>query len=421
MNRFAPFEWIAATRFLREGSSQTLLTIVGAAIGVAVIVFMSSLLTGVQANIFRRILSTQAHVVISAPKDIARPLRRVAPDDVAGGGNRVLELATIQNPAQRLRSIDQWQLIAARIALRPDVVAVSPTVSGSAFVVRGDAAKAVSLIGVVPAEYFKIVAVPEKIIQGSALLIPGNCLIGKELAINLGVGLGEKLRVRTGAAGGTDGDETLIIDGIFDMGDRGSNERSVFVALRTAQSIFDVPGGVTAISVNLADPYQAELVAAELMNEIAVTAESWIKTFDQLFTALSTQTIANRVIQFFVALAVALGIASVLVVSVVQRRREIGILRAMGTSRKQVLLVFLLQGAIIGLAGSVLGSATGAGFVQLWRTFARNADGTEFFPLALPLSLFVVTGIVATLTGLVTAVLPAVSAARLDPVDAIRG
>ena len=413
MNTFLPFELIAAFRFLLEGRMQTVLTIIGAAVGVSVIVFMSSLLAGVQANIFNRVLSTQAHIVISPLEDVARPLRH---------SSTTSTLAIVQKPTQRLRSIDQWQALMARLSVRPDVVAVSPSVVGAAFAVRGDAANAVSLTGMVPSEFYRIIALPDKMVTGSALLAPDGILIGTQLADDLGLRTGEKLRIRTGSsttAGASD--QTFVIGGTFDLGSKDSNLRSVFVTLRSAQSLLGITGGVTDVSINLTDPYQAETAAENLRTGLGVNAESWIKTFEQLFTALNTQSIANYVIQFFVAVAVALGISSVLVVSVVQRSREIGILRAMGASQGQILRVFLAQGAVIGLLGSLAGSALGAGFVLLWRTFARNADGTEFFPIALHLSLFVATGLVATLTGLVTAVLPALSAARLNPVDAIRG
>jgi len=415
VNTFLPFELIAAFRFLLEGRMQTVLTIVGAAVGVSVIVFMSSLLAGVQANIFNRVLSTQAHIVISPLEDVARPLRH---------SSTTSTLAIVQKPTQRLRSIDQWQALMARLSVRQDVVAVSPSVVGAAFAVRGDAANAVSLTGMVPSEFYRIIALPDKMVTGSALLAPDGILIGTQLADDLGLRTGEKLRIRTGSSSSSTAgasDQTFVIGGTFDLGSKDSNLRSVFVTLRSAQSLLGITGGVTDVSINLTDPYQAETAAEALRTALGVNAESWIKTFEQLFTALNTQSIANYVIQFFVAVAVALGISSVLVVSVVQRSREIGILRAMGASQGQILRVFLAQGAVIGLLGSLAGSALGAGFVLLWRTFARNADGTEFFPIALHLSLFVATGLVATLTGLVTAVLPALSAARLNPVDAIRG
>jgi len=118
---------------------------------------------------------------------------------------------------------------------------------------------------------------------------------------------------------------------------------------------------------------------------------------------------------------VAFGIASVLVVSVVQRSREIGILRAMGISQGQILRVFLLQGGLLGFGGSLVGSAIGGGAVLLWLRLARNADGTPMFLLTLEPTLFALAVAGATLTGLAAAFAPAMRAARLDPVVAIRG
>lgn len=408
MNPLLPFEWIAAVRFLKEGRAQTLLTVVGASVGVAVVVFMSALLLAVQANIFTRILSTQPHIAISPPKDEARPLRDPR---IAG------EIATIQAPAQKLRSIDQWQKIRALLQSIPDVTVVSPSVSGAAFAVRGDASKAITLSGIESEPFYKIVNLPEKIISGSARLAANDMLVGSQLAINLGVGLGEKIHIRSA----TGIDEIYTISGIFDLGNRGANERSVFVPLRAAQNLLGLQGGANALDINVADPMTAESMALRMAAETGLQADSWIKTFDQLFTSLRTQTAANRAIQFFVGLAVALGIASVLVVSVVQRSKEIGILRAMGASCGQILRIFLLQGAIVGLLGSIVGSALGAGFVQLWRIFARNPDGTPFFVITLAPGLFLIAGLVATLTGLLAALMPAISASRLNPVEAIRG
>jgi lipoprotein-releasing system permease protein len=118
---------------------------------------------------------------------------------------------------------------------------------------------------------------------------------------------------------------------------------------------------------------------------------------------------------------VAFGIASVLVVVVVQKSREIGILRAMGISRGQILRVFLLQGGLLGLAGALVGSAIGLLALLSWQHFEINADGTPLFPLIFDSELFITALLLATLTGLGAAFAPALRAARLDPVVAIHG
>ena len=120
-------------------------------------------------------------------------------------------------------------------------------------------------------------------------------------------------------------------------------------------------------------------------------------------------------------LSVAFGIASVLVVSVVQKSREIGILRAMGISRAQILRLFLLQGGLLGLGGSLAGCAVGALSLVMWQRWARNADGTPLFLLEFDSTMFGIALVLATLTGLLAALAPALRAARLDPVVAIRG
>lgn len=408
MNRLLPFEWIAAIRFLREGQAQTALIIVGVAVGVAVIVFMSALLAGLQNNFSNRVLSTQAQVVILPPKEVARTLRGDGPG---------VEVSTVQKPPQRLRAIDQWQKIRAELDANPETMVAAPVALGSAFAIRGTASKAISLTGIEPETYFRVVTIPQKMVAGNPRLTTQDILIGTELASDLGVGIGEKLRVS--AATGTS--QVLTITGIFDLGNKAANQRVTYVALRTAQSLLELVGGVTSIEVNISDIYAAERFAQALRVARNLEVDSWIKTNEQFFQAIRTQTIANLSIRFFVGLSVALGIASVLVVSVVQRSREIGILRAMGASRHQILRVFLTQGAVVGLGGSIVGSALGAGFVMLWRWFARNPDGTPFFVVPLQPALFATAAVLATLTGILAALIPALRAARLDPVVAIRG
>ena len=411
-----PFEWIVAIRFLREGRLQTLFIVAGVALGVAVIVFMSALMTGLQLNFIRRVLSAQGHIQLLPPKDVTRPLRRgshARPGEV--------EAALVQVPLQRLKSIDQWQAVARQIRAMPEVLAVSPLAGGSALVVRGVASRAVTVAGVDPALYFRIVALPDKIVQGRADLAGSDILVGTELATDLGVGVGDKLRLSTVSSATAGADITLTVTGIFDLGNKAANQRSTFVALRTAQSLLALPGGVTSLDVTVRDVYAAEAVAQRITAATGVEADSWIVTNAELFTAIAAQNLSNSAIRFFVGLSVAFGIASVLAVVVVQKSREIGILRAMGISQGQVMRVFLLQGGLLALAGSVVGSALGAGLLVLWQGSARSADGTPLFALVLEPSLFIQAMALATLTGLAAALAPARRAARLDPVVAIRG
>jgi len=409
MSPWLPFEWIAATRFLREGRTQSLLIIVGVGVGVSVIVFMSALLSGLQSNLVKRTLSSQSHIVLLPPEEIARPLD--------GGESGRSAGPLIQKQAQRLRSIDQWQNIRSRLEKMPEIAAVSPVASGPAFAVRGDANKSVSLIGIEPENYNRVIGLEERIVAGRLRLNAGEAVIGIELAKDLGAAVGDKLRLNT-VSGAND---TLTITGLFDLGNKGVNARNVYVGLRSAQSLLDLVGGVSSIDLSLRDIYAAEGLALKIAAETGLQADSWIKTNAQFFTALTSQRISSNVIRFFIGLSVAFGIASVLVVSVVQRSKEIGILRAMGASRGQMLRTFLLQGGIVGLLGSLLGSALASSFLAIWRMLALNPDGTPMFMIEVEPELILIAAGGATLVGILAALMPARRAANLDPVVAIRG
>ena len=408
-----PFEWIVALRFLREGRIQTAFIISGIALGVAVIVFMSALLVGVQANFMQRVLTGQAHIQLLPAKEVVRPQQ----GKNAGTAATVLYDAIVQAPLQRLKSIDQWQSIAQQISRMPEVLVVSPAATGAGLILRGDTSRAISVIGIKPELYFQIVPLADKIISGSLRLTGADMLIGSELATDLGVSTGDQLHVT--AASGTA--TILRVTGIFDLGNKGANARTTFVALRTAQSLLGLVGGVSVLDVTVRDIYAAETIALRIRAATGTDAQSWIATNAQFFVAVGAQQSSNTVIRLFVALSVALGIASVLVVSVVQKSREIGILRAMGISRGQILRLFLLQGGVLGLGGAIVGAVLGALGLLLWQQLQRNADGTPLFPLSFDPVLFISALGLSMLTGLVSAFIPALRAARLDPVVAIRG
>ena len=149
-------------------------------------------------------------------------------------------------------------------------------------------------------------------------------------------------------------------------------------------------------------------------------ADSWMTVNAELLAGLSAQSSSKWLIQFFVVVAVALGIASVLIVSVVQKSREIGILRAVGTPRRRIVLVFLIQGGVLGLIGSIAGAGLGALLAKLFEGLVRDPGGAPRFPVQLTPALFLSSIALAIGVGLVAAMIPARRASRLDPATAIR-
>jgi len=406
-----PFEIVVALRFLREGRFQTWLIVGGAGIGVAVVIFITALVNGLQANTIKRTLGTQAHVVLRPPEEVAVPQR------VAGTEGAVLP--SVQARAQRLRSIDQWQPIETMLDQRAGIAAVSPIVSGPAFAVRGDANKSVAVQGVLPDRYTQVIRMDDKLVAGEFRVQPGEAVVGKDLASDLGIGVGDRFRLVTGS-GSTQVDDAYVVTGLVDLGIRDMNRRAVYVGFRTAQALFDLPGGASQIDLAVDDLFGAEDTAQSLARETGLTADSWMKTNEQLLAALNAQTITTRTIRVFVSIVVVLGIASVLVVWVVQKRREIGILRAMGASRGRIQRIFLLQGALVALIGAILGSALATLMIRIFGRIARNMDGSPLFELALDPWLYASSVLGAILFGVLAAAAPARRAARLDPAQAIR-
>ncbi|MGZ7033399.1 MAG: ABC transporter permease, partial [Thermoanaerobaculia bacterium] len=395
-----PFEWIVAVRYLRDQRMQTALILGGIGVGVGVMIFLSALINGLQQSILDRTLGTQAHIVVRPPEDVVRPVLR--------SDEKTAVLATLQKPPQRLRSIVRWQQAMESIRGIREVVAIAPTVAGSAFAIRGLANKSVAVRGVDADSYGQIVNMRTKMVKGEFRLRGGEAVIGIELAKDLGIRVGDKLRLATP----DERTQVFSVEGIFDAGNKDLNQRWVFVPLRSAQTLLDLQGGISTIEVKVERPFDAESVATVVAARTGLLADSWMKLNGDLLVALRSQNSSSYMIQFFVIVAVALGIASVLIVSVVQRSREIGILRAIGTSRSRVLRIFVLQGAVLGAVGSVIGIVIGSALSLFFVSLARNPDGSATFPVALNARLFLFASAVALVTGVLSSLAPARRAAR---------
>lgn len=310
------FEALLALRLLREGRVQTWLILAGIAVGVAVIVFVTALIAGLQASIIERTLGTQAHIKIVPPEE--RALRALAAGEA--------EAIAIEQRAQRLRSIGNWPALLAALRQDRDILAAAPIVSGPALARRGAASRAVALLGIEPESYLRIVPTHEKLQAGRFDLSGDQVLIGSLLAADLGAKPGERLRLETSGERA----RTVTVAGIFELGVRDLDQRLVYLGLKPAQSLLDLPAGITGIDLKVQEIFAAERIARRLQAALGVQAESWMQTNRNLLDALAAQSSSTRLISFFVAISAAFGIASVLAVSVVQKTREIGILRAVG-------------------------------------------------------------------------------------------
>ena len=401
------FELRVALRFLREGRMQTVLIIVGVAAGVAVIAYISALISGLQNSTLTKTLGAQAHISVRAPDDVVTPAAAALPGATV--------LTETQPRAQRPRSVANWQALLPLLEQRANVAGVSPMVSGAGLALRGEAVLSVALMGVDLERYDRMIGLRSKVVAGRARLEPGEAIVGRELAQDLGVRVGDRLTVQTSTSS-----ESLRVTALVDLGVRDLNRRTVIVPLRAAQNLLALPGGATGLDLTLDDVWAAQALAEALRSQFPYKIESWQESNAQLVSALNAQSVSTSIIRGVVLVVVVLGIASVLVVSVVQKQREIGILRAMGATRGQVMRLFLVQGAVVGAVGSALGLLLAVALIWAFTHFVRGSDGLPLFNITLPLDTAVQVALVATVCGVVAAIAPARRAAQLDPAQAIR-
>lgn len=404
-----PIDWFVALRFMWEQRSQNALMASGVGVGVGVLVFISALIGGLQASLIERTTGSQAHVTVTPLEQEGRPV-------LQGDPNEVSYLRRIERPIQRIRSIAEWSKLDRNIATVAGVTATVPLASGPALAVRGSTERSVQIMGADADRLDGVIPIIKHLKKGQYGVNGSDVVLGIELAKDLGVSVGDRVRLRTSRDEG----QIFTVRGLIDMGNQGINRTWALMSLRNAQTLLGLGGAATSIMVRVKDIYAADVAADRIGKLTGLTSRSWMESNAQLLTGLQSQSASTDMIRFFVIVSVAIGIASVLVVSVIQRSREIGILRAMGTSRGGILRIFLIQGALVGLLGSGLGCGLGAALSLGFRAGITNPDGTPLFPFALTAELFLSSAAIAVLAGVVAAIIPARRAARLDPAEAIR-
>lgn len=395
-------EWRIALRFLADNPLQTLLISVAISVGAAVIVFITALMMGLQNNVIERTLGTQAHIRIEATQQHNN--FSVTPE-----GTYVWALESPR--AQRLQTINNWQEVRDALDHYPGLQTVSPLISGPAFAQKGNARASVALMGIDPERYAGVIQLKDYLLEGRFSVGASDVMIGSKLAEDLGLRSGDKLRLDAG-----DNRQAIMdVAGVFELGVRELDSRYVYTDLKQAQTLLNLPGGITILELKIADVFAAEYWAQRIEQLTGLHVQSWMESNGQLLNALRSQTMTTQMIRVFVAMSVIFGIASVLAVSVVQRTREIGILRAMGSSQQQILRVFLLQGGLLGLCGSLLGVMVGYVLVQVF-----NGIDERLFVIRLEPSILLSAILIATASGVIAAMVPARRAAQYDPAVAIR-
>jgi lipoprotein-releasing system permease protein len=397
------FDLKVALRYLTSNRLQSALLIGGVAIAVTVFTFNAALINGLAEFQIDRVVGSSSHVTIEP----ATPRPAIAP--APEGTER---LVVSQAALERREQIKQWRSVERIIETLPGVTGVSYNIVGTGLVTRGEQTLPVSLKGVEPARLSAIAPIDQTLVEGEARLGLNDVLIGRKLALDLGIGVGQPIFITSNQGR----ERTLTVRGLYSTGVDSLDGRLAYVNLDTARVMFDLPEGLTEIELKLADIYAARDIARQLADTTGLEAVAWMDRNQRLREALEGQGNSGNIIKMFTLITIVVGVASALLLTTFRRRPEIGIMRSFGISQRFVLSVFMLQGALIGIIGSLVGCFLGWGFSTL---LASAGDGTRRLPVDPSLGQYDVALLLAAAASIAAALWPARAASRIDPVEAI--
>ena len=403
------FEFQLALRHLLSGGSQTLLTISAVAAGVIIVIFITSLIFGLEEMMTNLLTESIPHVVVQVkdpkPKSLQYPETPTSNE--------------IEEQASQLKFIDNWEQVVRTIRGLPNVRGVTSVASGQGFASKGANPVGVSVIGADPELLDVITPVSTDLVGGKYRgLGSDEIVIDTELAKDLNVNVGDRIHL-TSSSGQAD---SFSIAGIYD---RGQGRGSAYVTLRNGQSLFDLGTSVNVIYIKIYDIYDAEDLSKTIMALTPFEAKPWTNDFSRFLTNIRMMEASAYLISIFSLIASAFAIASVLVVSVLQKSAQIGILKSMGARQLQILTVFIFEGLGVAILGSSLGAAIGISIIYLISLLKRpdaviGGVQASLFPVKI-LPVYIGAAILAAIIStVIAAVLPAKRAARLNPVDVMR-
>jgi lipoprotein-releasing system permease protein len=403
-----PFELHVAVRYLLAKRKQafisviSLISIIGVAVGVGAVVIALAVMTGLQQELRDRILGSNPHVYVS-----------------------------------RVGGIDDYRTEVTRLRGMPGVVGAAPDVLGQALISAGRGASPVQIKGVDPALEPSVTDVQRTMQSGSLESlanrgdeIPG-IVLGKDLAASLGVAVGDSVQVLTlegvlTPMGSRPLSRKRQVVGIFRLGLYEFDSTYAFVLLQDAMRLFDKPQ-VDFIQLRVADVYKAPQVAANVRDKLGeqYSTEDWTVMNKPLFSALTLEKIAVSLAVGLIVIVAALNIVATLILLVMEKHRDVAILKTMGASARSVTAIFMVQGLIIGLVGTSVGAALGYGLSFIFNHFRLiqvpiDVYQVSYLPFTVLASDFgIVVGAAVVICFLAT-IHPSRQAARLDPAQALR-
>jgi lipoprotein-releasing system permease protein len=385
-----------ARRFLSSAKKQTIVIILGIAVGVSVQVFIGSLISGLQKDLVNTAIGSTSQI-------------------------------TVTNKDDKLL-IDNYEVVINEIKNTSDeLIYVTPTATrGGGSLIKDSSRKELLLRGFDITEANNIYKFTNK-----ERLISG-CLPEQTNEVMLGIGFKnayEKNNINLELGSTITYEYTpldsidLVIVGFFDLGVNQVNELWGITPLET---VFLINGtqSISSVEMQVKDEFLADSIALELDQVLSsrdLVTTNWKIEQASLLSGLQGQSISSLMIQVFVIISVVLGIASVLAITVMQKSKQIGILKAMGLTNKDSALVFLFEGMILGVFGAVVGVLLGLGLLYSFTTFAVDqTTGQPVVPINIEPSFIVLSAFIAFFASTLSALFPAIRSSKMTVIEVIR-
>ncbi len=375
-----------AWRFLTSSKGQTVLIILGIAIGISVQVFIGSLISGLQKSLVNTTIGNSSQITIMAKdnKDLIADYAQII-DQIKSSGE--------------------------------DITEISPAADASAFIRIDEDTYPVLIRGFDLKAADGIYELEEALIEGR-LPVNEEIILGKELVNEAELSIGDKIQILT-PVGKT---KEVTISGIYDLKVSNLNKSWAITNIQLVQDIFEYDDQATSIELQVGEVFSADTIADKLTSVLPteLKVQNWKAQNESLLSGLNGQSISSLMIQIFVLVSVILGIASVLAISVLQKSKQLGILKAMGIKNKSASLIFLFQGLTLGIFGAVAGVALGLGLSMAFTKFAVNSDGTPVVALFIDPQFIFISGLIGIASATLASLIPASRSSRLDPMEVIK-
>jgi len=376
-----------AARFLRKSPAQSILIAAGIAIGIGVQVFLGSLITSLQTSLVDQTIGNSPQLIVQA-----------------GTAGAPLDYTAALQQAMNSESL---------------ITTVVPTRSFSGIFKKGAESAPLQFVGGQLAELDTIYDLSGRLTAGKAELGDKQVMVGKDFADDYGLKPGDTATIVL--PDGKSGD--LTVSGVFDFGSAAANSTTAFVDGAYAAGVLGLTADqYSAVDAQVSNVFDSRAVAESLraqpaLNGLKVT--EWQAQNADLLSALQSQSSSSYMIQFFVLVAVALGIASTLAISAVQKTRQIGILKAMGMKDRQSGRIFFWQALILGVSGAAVGVGAGLALIALFTFLGRNS--TSLFPITPQVGFVVISFVVGVLVAVASSLIPSRRTSKLDPIEVIQG